>query len=64
MELSSNESIIHLSFAHMAIEKNQNPWGRFGATSYKAVSIQPIYLKNWANRVELAVLLAPKRPPG
>ena len=28
----------------MAVEKNQNPWGRFGATSYTALPIQPILL--------------------
>ena len=36
----------------MAIEKNQNPGGRFGATSYTALPIQPIlpdFLVNWPN---------------
>ena len=37
----------------MAIEKNQNPGSRFGATSLMTLPIQPIYLKigpNWPNR--------------
>ena len=33
----------------MAIEKNQYPGGRFGATSYIALPIQPIYLANGLN---------------
>jgi hypothetical protein len=41
----------------MAIEKkNQNSGGRFGAASWIALPIQPIYLIKWAKWAELAVL--------
>ena len=35
----------------MAIEKLQNPWSRFGATSHIALPSQPIYQINEANRL-------------
>ena len=40
----------------MAIVKNKNLGGRFGATSKIALPIQPFYLENWAKWAELAVL--------
>jgi hypothetical protein len=39
----------------MAIEKNQNPGGHFGATS---MPIQPIYQEYLAKWAELAVLFS------
>ena len=48
MKLNSNEQL-----APMAIEKNQNPGSRFGATRNTALPIQPIYINtglSWPNR--------------
>ena len=42
----------------MAIEKNQNPWDRFGATCKTALPIQPIYRKNGPNGLNWQCSLA------
>ena len=40
---------------------NENPGGRFGATSLTALSIQPIYRENGSNGLNTCYTLGPVR---
>ena len=53
MEINSN-----VQSASMAIEKNQNPWGPFGATRQTALPIQPIWLIFLVDRLKWQCCLA------
>ena len=51
-------STLNEKSAPIAIEKNQNSVGRFGATSQTALPIQPIYHKNEPNGLDWQCCLA------